>query len=483
MQASSHDGPMTDLMQTIDGRGEPSPASFDVVDPSTARPFARSPDASADQLERAVAAARRAFATWSELGWERRGETLRRFAAALRQRSEELARLLTLEQGKPLAESRTEILRAADNADGYSHQQVPPRVLRDDAHERIEEHFRPAGVAAVISPWNSPVSLFMLRAGPLLQSGSTVVAKPSPYTPLTTLRLGEIGREVFPPGVLNVIAGLDPLGQHLVEHPGVDRVSFTGSVATGKRVMASAAATLKRVGLELGGNDAAILLDDVDVEAVAPQLLWAALRNCGQICMAVKRIYAPASIHEAVVEAVGRHARAVRMGPGVEEGVQLGPLQNEMQFGIVRRLLEETRALPGVRVVAGGSVGDGPGYFVQPTVLADLPDDARLVQEEQFGPLVPILRYRSVDEAVERANASRFGLSASVWSRDPTRARQVAARLQVGTVWINQHMVLDPDTPFGGWKESGLGRGNGQTGLIACLESQVIRTLKAPATA
>jgi len=462
----------------IGGARVRSSGHFEVIDPSTGLAFAQAPNADQEQLNMAVRAARNAFPSWSSLSWNERGTYLQRFAAAIDAERDGLAGLLTREQGKPLPDAQAELQRAIDNFRAYSRQQLRPRILRENDRERIEEHYRPCGVAAVISPWNVPVNLFALRAGPLLQSGNTVVAKPSPYTPLTTLRIGELAASIFPPGVLNVIAGRDPLGQWLSEHPDVDRVSFTGSVRTGKLVMAAAAGTLKRVGLELGGNDPAIVLDDVDVEAVAQRLISKALWNCGQVCMAVKRIYVPDGIYEPMVQALGRLARGMKVGNGLEPGTQLGPLQNRMQFDYVRALVEETAATAGVRIVAGGKPLERPGYFIAPTIVGDIDDGARLVREEQFGPVVPVLRYTVLADAVRRANSTRFGLGASVWSSDPRRAASVAAQLEAGTVWVNDHAVLEADIPFGGWKESGIGRGNGELGLQSCMESTVLRVPK-----
>jgi acyl-CoA reductase-like NAD-dependent aldehyde dehydrogenase len=476
LTGNDRDGVFTHTIGGLDVRGA---ATFEVINPSTETVFAYSPDAGAPELDTAVRAARAAFPAWRAAGWEERGTCLRALATRMREKREQLARLITREQGKPFADARAEIERACINLEGYSVQNLAPKILREDERERIEEHFRPSGVAGVITAWNVPVNLFALRAGPILQSGSTVIVKPSPYTPLATLMIGELSSGLFPPGVLNVIAGQDALGQHLVEHPGIDRISFTGSVATGKRVMASAAPTLKRVSLELGGNDAAIVLDDVNVDEVADRLLKLSLQNCGQVCMAVKRIFVPNSLYDRFVARMAALAGQLRLGDGMAPDTDIGPLQNRMQYDLVCSLLKATQATPGARIAAGGNVPDRRGFFVEPTIVADLSDDAPLVQNEQFGPLVPVLRYQNIDEAVERANATRFGLGASVWSSDPARAAQVAALLEAGTVWVNTHTVLDPDVPFGGWKESGIGRGNGELGLQNCMESVVIRIVKA----
>ncbi|WP_395069077.1 aldehyde dehydrogenase family protein [Paraburkholderia silvatlantica] len=465
---------------TIDGRAESGDREFDVIDPSHGIVFARCPDATREQLDRAVAAARRAFYEWSSLSWQERGAYLRQFADAVRAHADELARLLTKEQGKPLADAKWEIMLAAGALAQFSTKEVSGEVLRDTEQERVELHYRPMGVAGVISPWNMPIALMVLRMAPSLQTGSTVVGKPSPYTPLSSLKLGELARDALPPGVLNIVSGSDALGQWMTEHPGIDKVSFTGSMRTGKRVMVSSAGTLKRITLELGGNDAAIVLNDVDPQAVAERLFWGAFYNSGQVCMAIKRLYVHEQVYEPMVNALAKLARSVKMGDGLEADVRLGPLQNKMQYELVKEILRDTHAQPGVRIVAGGAALDRPGYFIAPTIVADINEGTRLVDEEQFGPVLPVLKFSDVNDAVRRANATRYGLGASVWSSDLAKAAHVAGRIEAGTVWINTHLVSDIDTPFGGWKESGIGRGNGDIGLKSCMESSVVRLSKAP---
>ena len=467
----------TDFAQLIDGElvraGEP----LDVINPATGAVFARAPAAGRAELDRAVAAARRAFAGWRERTFEERRAAIKQMAQVLRDNQAELAELLTLEQGKPIGQSRDEIGRAATQAEGMAAISIEPEVLVDDATRRIELTYFPLGVVGIITPWNAPINL---AAGPLtsaLYTGNAAIIKPSPYTPLTTLKLGEKLREVFPRGLLNVLAGGDELGQWMTAHPGIDKISFTGSVAAGKQVMASAAATLKRVTLELGGNDAAIVLDDVDPKAIAPKLFFASFVNSGQVCMAVKRIYAHERIYGALCDALVEEARKAKVGSGLEPGVELGPIQNKAQYDRVLELLEDTRRA-GARILAGGEVPKGPGYFVPPTLVTDIDEASRLVQEEQFGPLVPILKFRDEDDAVRRANDTRFGLSGSVWSSNPERAAAIAARLEVGTAWINQHRATSAVVPFGGAKESGIGRQYSSLGLKSYMEPRVISLLK-----
>jgi acyl-CoA reductase-like NAD-dependent aldehyde dehydrogenase len=459
----------------IDGQLTDTPARLDVINPATGAVFAHCPAAGAAELDAAVAAARRAFPAWRGLTWEQRAEYIARIAASLDANTEPLARLLTQEQGKPVGQSRDEIARAGTLSVGMTKIRIGTETILDNAERLIQLRFQPLGVAGIITPWNAPVNL---AAGPLasaLYTGNCAIIKPSPFTPLTTLRIGEILREILPAGVVSVLSGGDELGALLTAHPGIDKISFTGSVATGKKVMASAAATLKRVTLELGGNDAAIVLPDVDVADVAKKLFFAATVNSGQVCMAVKRIYAHEDVYDALCAALAAEARKARVGDGLDPATTLGPIQNRRQFERVRELKEDA-------VKHGkseqGTAPAGNGYFVAPTVVTELSESDRLVAEEQFGPVFPVLKFRDVEDAIARANDTRFGLSGSVWSRNIDRAMAIAARLEVGTAWVNQHRNTAADVPFGGAKESGIGRTYSRRGLEAYLEPQVISVLK-----
>ncbi|PZN27380.1 MAG: aldehyde dehydrogenase [Proteobacteria bacterium] len=467
----------TDFQHLIDGELAGSEQTLEVINPATGEVFARCPAAGRAQLDRAVEAARRAFTAWRGTSFEERAALIGRLASALRAQQDTLAELLTREQGKPLAQARDEIGRAFTQSEGMTRIAIPVETLVDDEKSQIELHYVPLGVVGVITPWNAPVNL---AAGPLtaaLYTGNTVVLKPSPYTPLTTLKIGEIAREIFPPGVVNVLAGGDELGQWMSEHPGIDKISFTGSVATGKKVMASAATNLKRITLELGGNDAAIVLEDADPQAIAPRMFFACFVNSGQVCMAIKRIYAHEKIYDALCEALAEQARNAKVGDGLDPETQFGPIQNRMQYERVIGILEDTKRR-GARILAGGEVLDRPGYFITPTVVADIAEDSRLVQEEQFGPIVPVMKFSDVEDAIARANDTRYGLSGSVWSADPQRARAIAARLEVGTAWVNQHRATSAFVPFGGAKESGLGRQYSIVGLKGYMEPRVVSVLK-----
>ena len=462
------------FLHLIDGRLETGEASFDVLNPSTGLVLARCPDASRAQFERAVAAARRAFPAWSKTTFEERRDCLARFADAMQSRLEELVRLLTLEQGKPLAAARAEIERGIGIIRHLITIRIEPEVLRSDVTGRVELRYKPLGVVGGIAPWNVPIVLAAPKITSALYTGNTMILKPSPYTPLTTLRLGEIAQDILPPGVLNILAGGNDLGQWMTEHPGIDKINFTGSVATGKRVMASASANMKRVTLELGGNDAAIVLNDVQPKAIAGRLFQAAFANSGQVCQAIKRLYVHADIYEDMVAELSAIARRVKVGDGFEDNVDYGPLQNRAQYDRVLDILDDTARQPGVRIPAGGHAIDRPGYFVEPTIVADIAEGTRLVDEEPFGPVLPVIRFTDLDDVIERANDTRFGLGGSVWTNDIAKGAEIAARLETGVAWVNHHLGVSAEYPFGGVKESGIGRANSEMGLKRNMEPQLI---------
>jgi acyl-CoA reductase-like NAD-dependent aldehyde dehydrogenase len=467
---------MTDFTLTIDGKGEPGEGTFDVVNPATGQVFAQAPACSRAQLDAAMESAHRAFGPWQR-DEARRRQALLACAEAIKARLGELAPILTQEQGKPLARAQEELVGAAVWFQYTASLQIPVEVVQDDEKVRVEVRRRPHGVVGAITPWNFPVLLAVWKIAPALLAGNTVVVKPSPYTPLATLRLGEILRDALPNGVVNVVAGGDELGAWVSAHPRVRKVSFTGSVATGKKVAAAAAPDLKRLTLELGGNDAAIVLEDADPARIAQKLFWGAFANSGQVCSAIKRLYVHERIAAPLTEALAEVARSVKVGDGMQPDTQLGPINNKPQFERVVGLLDDAKKA-GAKVVTGGGARPGGGYFVEPTLVTGIAEGTRLVDEEQFGPALPILTYRDVEDALERANGTMYGLSGSVWSSDPARAAEVAGRLECGTAWVNQHMAVAPNLPFGGAKWSGIGVENGPWGLLGFTEIQTVNIAK-----
>ena len=455
----------------VDGAG-----SMPVLNPATEEVLAECPTASEAQLNEAVDAAQAAYKSWKNTSMDERRAKLGEIADIIDANSEELARTLTQEQGKPLADAMGEVAGAALFFRYFQSLDLPVEVLEDSDTQRVEIHRNPLGVVGAIIPWNFPIILLAFKLPAALLAGNTVIVKPAPTTPLSALHLASLIADVLPAGVVNIIADNNDLGDKITTHKGISKISFTGSTATGARVMASAASTLKRITLELGGNDAGIIMDDVDVEAVAPQIFQGAFGNNGQICIAMKRVYAHESIYDKLVDQLAKLAEEAIVGNGLEQGTQLGPLQNKMQFDKVKDYIEDGRA--NGTIVAGGEVPEGKGYFIPPTIVRDIDDDSRLVSEEQFGPVLPVIKYDDVDDVIERANNSDYGLGGSVWSSDIDRAYEVAKKVDSGTIWVNKHADLQPHVPFGGIKTSGIGTELGTDGLNEFTQRKVINVAK-----
>lgn len=456
----------------IGGRQVGGDLSMPVINPATEEVLTQCPRASESQLNEAVAAAKAAFPSWAATPVKRRKAALLAIAERVDAHADELARLLTEEQGKPLEPARREIFVTTLLFRTFAAYDLPVEILKEGEGGRVELHHGPLGVVAAIVPWNFPLILMAQKLAPALVAGNTVILKPAPTTPLTTLRFGELVADLLPAGVLNIVTDANDLGNLLTGHPDVQKVSFTGSIATGRKVMASASGSLKRIALELGGNDAAIVLDDVDPKAAAPKLYGSAFANNGQFCAAVKRLYVHDSIYDDMCGELAALADAAVVGDGLDQGTTLGPMQNKVQFERVLTLLAEARE-QGV-VIAGGTRPDRPGYFLRPTIVRDISDGTRLVDEEQFGPLLPVIRFSDEADALASANNSTYGLGGSIWSSDPKRAYALAAKMQAGSVWINKHGALDVEVPFGGSKQSGQGVEFSLAGLLEFTQMKVI---------
>jgi acyl-CoA reductase-like NAD-dependent aldehyde dehydrogenase len=462
---------MSDVSLIIGGERRAAPTSFGVVNPATGEVHAEAPDCSREQLDEAFDSAAKAQIDW-RTDLDARREALMNAAMACYGAAEKIGPILTAEQGKPIAEAGIEVFGAGAWFQYYAELEIPKEVIQDDDAAYAEVIRRPLGVVAAITPWNFPLILASWKIAPALLAGNTMVIKPSPFTPRSTLALAELLADVLPPGVLNAVSGGDELGTWMTSHPVPRKISFTGSVATGKHVAAAAAPDLKRVTLELGGNDAAIVLDDADPAVVGSKLYDAAFANNGQVCSAIKRVYVPEALHDEVVDVIAAKASAAKVGDGMDPETQLGPINNKPQFDRVSELVADALS-SGATAVTGGAPVDGPGYFFQPTVLTGIAEGTRIVDEEQFGPALPVISYRDLDDAVSRANATNFGLSGSVWGTDVERAGAVADQLECGTAWVNAHLALAPHQPFGGFKWSGLGVENGPWGLAGFSEIQV----------
>lgn len=447
-----------------------------IPDAATRETIAYAPVHTVDDLDAAIAAARGAQPAWAALGHGERSRILNSIADEIEANAEELAVLLSREQGKPLdgPNARFEVGACAAWIRNAADTPLEPEVVFEDGAARAELHYEALGVVGAIGPWNWPMMISVWQIAPSLRMGNTVVVKPSEYTPLSVLALVEVFNRHLPEGVLTAISGDREVGAAIAAHPGLDKIMFTGSTATGRKIVESSAHNLARLTLELGGNDAGIVLPGTDVAAIAENLFWGCFINSGQTCASLKRLYVHESVHDEVVEALAEMARTMPMGRGLDEGNVLGPLQNEKQFDIVSRLVDDARAR-GARVVAGGEPAPELGpLFYRATVVTDIDDGSPLVDEEQFGPVIPVVKYSDVEDAVARANASEQGLGASVWSSDPDEAVAVARRIQAGTVWINQHGALNPNIPFGGTKASGYGHEFGIHGLKAVSAPKVI---------
>jgi acyl-CoA reductase-like NAD-dependent aldehyde dehydrogenase len=465
-----------DFTMTIGGAAARASTTIDVINPATGKVFASAPNASQEDLESAVATADVAFGVWRKCPIAERQSFLVRIAEVLGSHIEPLARLLTREQGKPIIGATQELQQAIYWLKAHSHLDLPV-TIRESGGRRIETHHTPLGVVCAIAPWNFPVNLSVWKIAPALLAGNTVVLKPSPFTPLTTLKIGELLRGVLPPGVLNVISGDDSLGPRMTVHPGFAKIAFTGSSATGKKVMASAAGTLKRLTLELGGNDAAIIFPDVDVDEIAPQIFAGAFHNTAQICVATKRLYIHEDVYAPLRDRLIEIASETVIGDGSEQGTVLGPIQNLPQYRRVRSLLDAAKA-SNLTVIECGKPPEGDGYFVPIAIVDDPPDDSAVVTEEAFGPILPMLKFRDVEDVVRRANATEYGLAGAVWSKDIDLAVQTAHQLETGSVWINDNLFLSPHAPFGGHKQSGLGLENGLEGLLAYTNSKTLYVRK-----
>ncbi|QKG72433.1 aldehyde dehydrogenase family protein [Erythrobacter mangrovi] len=465
---------MTDYKNLIDGEMVDNGRWMEVVNPATEEVFARVPACGKDELDRAVTAARRAFKTWRKTSSEERQKVVQGIAAAIKDNADELFRLLTAEQGKPHHQAQMEIYGAAGLAAAQSTLTLDDVINQDD-EERLSRTRRvPVGVVGGIVPWNFPVMMAIQKIVPALISGCTIVLKPSPFTPLTTLRVAELIKDVVPAGTVNIITGEDSLGPLITEHPDIDKVTFTGSTATGKKIMEGASKDLKRITLELGGNDASIVLPDADVEKVAEQLFWSSFTNAGQICVAAKRIYIHEDIYDDLSKAIAEYAKGVTVGDGSQQGTGVGPIQNKKQFDRVCELIQDAKD-KGYKFLTGGNVDPtGTGYYVPITILDNPPEDARIVAEEQFGPVMPLMKFSTVDEVIARANNSDYGLAGAVWTKDVDKGVEIAEQLETGTVWVNEFLHISPLAPFGGHKQSGFGAEYGLDGLKEFTYPQVI---------
>ncbi len=468
---------MSQYKMLVAGKLVKGSTSLDVINPATEEVFATVPRACQEDVIVAVAAAKSAQKLWKNVAESERRAVVYKIADAIAEHAEELAKAITLEQGKVLDFARMEVQFAEAFCRSLASHEFPVKVLDETDTNRVEEHRNPLGVVAAIIPWNFPLLIAVYKISPALATGNAIILKPAPTTPVAALILGQIIADIVPKGLVSIIVDNNDLGPALTSHPDIAKVSFTGSTPTGKAIMKSAANTMKRLTLELGGNDAAIVLDDADPKAIAPGIFGSAFINSGQVCIALKRLYVHESVYDELCDEIATLAKNAVVGNGMEEGVQFGPVQNKEQYEKVLSYIEEGKAQG--TVIAGGEAPNQPGYVIPLTVIKDLHDGCSLVDEEPFGPVLPIVKYTDLDDAIASANNSKMGLGGSVWSSNLDRAAQVAAQLDTGTVWINQHSAFSPHIHMAPAKESGLGTEWGEEGVKEFTACKIININKA----
>jgi acyl-CoA reductase-like NAD-dependent aldehyde dehydrogenase len=464
---------------TINGKSISTEKTFDVKNPATGDSIGSASMSNKDHVSQAVAAAKAAQPSWAAKSDEERKSTMNKVADILAENTAYLAKWITEEQGKPMAGpgSMFEMQACVGWTQVPASLDLPVEVIFEDDTRKDELHRKPIGVIGAIAPWNWPLMIAIWQIIPAIRTGNTVVLKPSEYTTIGTLEMVRLINTVLPPGVLNTVSGGGDIGASLVEHKDVDKIMFTGSTSTARKIIESSKGNMARLTLECGGNDAAIILPGTDIKSKAEDLFWGAFINMGQTCACAKRLYVHENDYDAVVEVLSDLASKMPMGNGMEDGIVLGPIQNKMQFDKVNDLVEDAKS-KGAEVICGGSPLGGSGYFYPITLLGNVDNGHRIVDEEQFGPVLPIIKYKLVEEAIQKANDTKTGLGGSVWGDNLDQAAEVASKIQAGTVWINQHGAIHPMVPFGGIKDSGYGVEFGIEGLKAVTRPQVISIKK-----
>ncbi|SLM36819.1 aldehyde dehydrogenase [Lasallia pustulata] len=467
----------TSFSNIVNGKPRGSKSQYHGVSPATKEELWPVPIATEQDVEDAVEAAAAAFPAWKNTPFDKRCELVGKLSDLFMHYEQEFTELLMAETGKPKRFANGEVKSGEDWFQHHVALKLPEERIEDD-DKVITTKYVPLGIVGAIVAWNFPLALAVGKIAPALVTGNCIIVKPSPFTPYTALKLVEIVQSILPPGVVQALGGDEKLGPWIVSHPGIQKISFTGSIATGKKIMAEAAKTLKRVTLELGGNDASIICADVDIEKVAPQVAFGAFANSGQVCVATKRIYIHESIYEPFVKAMVKFTASLKVGTSEEEGVMLGPIQNQMQYEKVTQFFEDSKK-NGYKFAAGPDVVESSkGFFIQPTIIDNPPNDSRIITEEPFGPIVPCQPWTSEPEVIARANATNTGLGACVWSKDVARAVRIAAQLEAGSVFVNSSEKPVPQAVFGGHKESGIGGEWGSTGLLAFCNAQVLHVYK-----
>ncbi|CAG8108249.1 unnamed protein product [Penicillium nalgiovense] len=441
------------------------------INPANTQPNPPVPISTQDDLDKAVKAAEDAFKGWAKTTFEERRKALLAWADAIDANADGFGQTLTMEQGKPLTQSSAEVGMAGVWIRGLTAIEVTDNVIEETEDRKVVQRHTPIGVVGAIVPWNFPVLLAVGKIAAAVYTGNTVIVKPSPFTPYCGLKLAELATNFLPPGVIQCLSGDESLGPLFTAHPRIGKISFTGSIATGKRVMAACASTLKRFTLELGGNDPAIICDDVDIDAIIPKIGILSYLCSSQICMMIKRLYVHEKIYDEFLNKLVTFVKTLKVGEGTEADAFFGPVQNQMQYEKAKDLFGSI-GTENLKAALGGSIENSCGYFIHPTIIDNPPETSRVVQEEPFAPILPVLKWSEEDDVLERANALETGLGSSVWSKDFERATRMADQLQSGSVWVNSHFDVAPNAPFGGHKQSGMGVEWGLDGLLGYCNSQ-----------
>ncbi len=455
--------------QSVAGEG----ALCAVINPADESVLAEVASASAEQVNCAVQAAVQAFKHWKLTADDEINALFIKIAADIRAAKDEIAQLITLEQGKTLAMAQFEVEAGAGWIEYLTSLDIPVDTIADSSGKTIKVYNRPLGVVASVTPWNWPFMIAVWHIFPALKTKNCVVNKPSEYTPLSTIKLAEIINRHVPAGVCSIVLGKGDVGQLLTEHADIAKVTFTGSTRTGQSILSHSVSSLKSVVLELGGNDAGIVLADADLDQAAAGIFGSAFLNAGQTCAALKRLYVHESIYDALTEKLTAIADTQVVGSGLNPSVTFGPVQNKMQYEKVKSLIADAVAQGG-EILTAPAVLPEQGYFIAPTLIGNVHEGIALVDDEQFGPVLPIIKFAELDDVLSRTNQSSFGLGGSVWSTNLAQAEHVASQMETGTVWINSHSDLSPAAPFGGWKMSGLGYSFGLDGLLLFTHKQSV---------
>ena len=455
--------------QKVTGNGQ----AFEVINPANRTVISNCNEADHKQIEECVKLANDAFQKWKHIDDKSVRHRLEQVAKDIAEEKDDIAKIITLEQGKPLQLALLEVDLALYWIETIKNYEIPVDYIEDSMGKTMEVHNKPLGVVASITPWNWPFVIAIWHIIPALKTKNCIINKPSEFTPLSTIKLIEIINRHFPAGVCNLVLGKGEVGKTLTEHPQVQKVTFTGSTKTGLSILNGTVGQFKKVVLELGGNDAAIVLDNVNIESVAEKVFQSAFFNAGQTCACIKRLYIHEKVYDQFIVKLSELADSQKVGDGMESQTTFGPVQNEIQYSKVKNILKQA-VNEGAKILNRPQKISDSGYFIFPTLVGEVNEKMEILTEEQFGPILPIVKFSDIDEAIKDINRSEYGLGGSVWGNNKDQAKEIASQLECGTVWINSHADVSPLAEFGGWKTSGIGYAFGKSGLLAYTKKQSI---------